>query len=91
MRYLEARRRAMLEARARKREGAKAATGPAENKALSGPPENKADATPVVTFASERAAELAAELGLDERAFEGLEPSGATGYTVADVRRAAGD
>jgi hypothetical protein len=39
-----------------------------------------------VDFASDTAAELAIELGLTADSFAGLEPSGATGYTVADVR-----
>jgi hypothetical protein len=39
-----------------------------------------------VDFASDAAAELAADRGLTADSFAGLEPSGATGYTVADVR-----
>ena len=38
-------------------------------------------------FASPRAAELAGELGVGADAFD-FEPSGRTGYTAADVRRA---
>lgn len=39
-----------------------------------------------VDFASDAAAELAAELGFTADTFAGLEPTGRTGYTVADVR-----
>jgi hypothetical protein len=39
-----------------------------------------------IDFASDAAAELAAEFGLTADSFAGLEPSGTTGYTVADVR-----
>lgn len=39
-----------------------------------------------VDFASDAAAELAAEQGLTADSFAALTPSGATGFTVADVR-----
>lgn len=39
-----------------------------------------------IDFASDAAAEEAAELGLTADDFAGLEPTGKTGYTVADVR-----
>jgi len=47
--------------------------------------EVEADVT--LPFASPRAAELAGELGVGPDAFD-FEPSGRTGYTAADVRRA---
>lgn len=39
-----------------------------------------------VDFASDEAAELAASEGLTTGRFEGREPTGKGGYTVADVR-----
>ena len=60
-------------------------------------PENKAAppfsplvyAEAVVPFASDRARELAAELGLGASYFAGRAYSGASGFTTADVRRIA--
>ena len=49
--------------------------------------EVEADEDEALPFASPQAAELAGELGLGPDAFD-FEPSGRTGYTVADVRRA---
>ena len=40
-------------------------------------------------FASHRASDLALELGLEPSHFEGVTPSGKTGYTVDDVREVA--
>ena len=40
-----------------------------------------------VDFASSAASELADKLNLTGEAFDGVEPSGVTGYTVGDVRR----
>jgi pyruvate/2-oxoglutarate dehydrogenase complex dihydrolipoamide acyltransferase (E2) component len=45
-------------------------------------------APPALSFASPEAAELADELGITDFDFE---PSGKTGYTKADVQRAAGE
>lgn len=76
MKYLEAQR--------------KAGRGPAENKALAGPPQNKQDGDletlAGIDFASDEAAEYAAEVGLNVADFAGYEPSGVHGYTKADVR-----
>jgi hypothetical protein len=43
-----------------------------------------------LAFASPQAADMAEGLGLGADAFD-FEPSGQAGYTVADVRRAAGE
>ena len=43
-----------------------------------------------VNFASVIAARLADELNVPQSAFEGVEPSGKKGYTVADVKAIAG-
>jgi len=51
-------------------------------------PEVETQAEVTLPFASPQAAELARELGLGLDAFD-FEPSGQTGYTAADVRRAA--
>jgi pyruvate/2-oxoglutarate dehydrogenase complex dihydrolipoamide acyltransferase (E2) component len=51
-------------------------------------PTVEAEADVTLPFASPRAAELAGELGVGADAFD-FEPSGQTGYTAADVRRAA--
>lgn len=68
----------------------KAGQGAASNKALSGPGENKAAANGQVNFASDEAAESAADAGLTTADFRGIEPSGASGgYTKADVAKAA--
>jgi hypothetical protein len=72
----------------------KAATGPTENKALSGPAENKGDATDAlsgVAFASDAAYDAAKSANLTAADFKGKKKSGASGYTVADVRKLAGD
>jgi hypothetical protein len=45
---------------------------------------------PALSFASPQAAEMAEDLGVEPEDFD-FDPSGATGYTVADVRRAAGE
>ena len=73
---------------------AKRAAGPKQNKALAGPPENKAEpaskpSAPTlagIDFASDEAAEYAAEMWLNVADFAGYEPSGVHGYTKADVR-----
>lgn len=71
----------------------KSGRGAPENKALRGPQENKGPVNPLagVVFASDEAAELALEKGLTAGTFAGVEPTGATGYTKADVRKLAGD
>jgi hypothetical protein len=80
----EAKRREKLADRAKARDGGlQAVVKPAEPE-----PVAETQATPTVTFASERAAEVAQEMGVTDFEFE---PSGANGYTVADVRRAAGE
>ena len=76
-------------------EGEKAAAGPPENKALAGPAENKGtdsttNALTGVNFASDAAAEEAIRAGLTAAAFRGRKPSGARGFTVADVREIVG-
>ena len=43
-----------------------------------------------VDFASDRGAEVAAELGLTAADFKDWEPSGETGFTVTDVRAVRG-
>jgi hypothetical protein len=68
----------------------KAATGPTENKALSGPAENKgADTLSGVAFASDAAYDAAKSAGLTTDSFKGKRKSGASGFTVADVRKLA--
>ena len=42
-----------------------------------------------IDWASDRGAEVAAEIGLTAADFHGIEPTGAGGYTVEDVKRAA--
>jgi hypothetical protein len=72
----------------------KAAPGPTENKALSGPAENKGDATDAlsgVAFASDAAYDAAKEAGLTADSFKGKRKSGASGFTIADVRKLAGE
>jgi hypothetical protein len=63
---------------------------PAENTAGAGPAENKAGggggAGSPLTFASDAAAQLAAEHNLGPAAFGSAKPSGRNGFTVADVR-----
>lgn len=67
--------------------------GPRTNKALGGAPENKSGTVThkTVDFASDEAAEAAAEAGLNADDFEGYDPSGAGGYTKADVQKVARD
>lgn len=93
MKYLDAQaHRLEQEAkRARKIAGRKATAGPPENKALPGPAENKAEtaATSTLAFASPQAEKLAKPLSPE--AFADIEPSSEYGFTVADVRRAAGE
>lgn len=82
-------------------EGEKAGTGPPQDKSLPGPAENKGDTRAVphlqaghaltgMDFASDAAAEAAVRAGLTAADFRGKEPSGARGFTVADVREIAG-
>jgi hypothetical protein len=88
-----------LHRRANLRIGAKAAPGPTSNKALPGPDENKSagddtgeapNALSGVDFASDAAAEAAIKAGLTAKDFRGKGPSGARGFTAADVREIAG-
>lgn len=69
----------------------KARPGPRKNKALAGAPENKSGVVEhtTVDFASDEAAEAAAEAGLTAADFEDYDPSGAGGYTKADVQKIA--
>lgn len=53
---------------------------------LAAPPRKRALYLGGVDFASDSAAELAATLGITAVEFAALAPSGATGFTVADVR-----
>jgi hypothetical protein len=68
---------------------AKAAAGAPENKSLAGPGENK-NALSGVDFASDAAAEAAIRAGLTAASFKGVKPSGASGYTKADVQKVIG-
>jgi hypothetical protein len=69
----------------------KAAPGPTENKSLSGPAENKGatDALSGVAFASDAAYDAARDAGLTADSFKGKRKSGASGFTVGDVRKLA--
>ena len=49
----------------------------------------KTQSAPSISYASPQAAERAEELGMGPDDFD-FDPSGQTGYTVADVERAAG-
>jgi hypothetical protein len=61
-----------------------------ENKALTGAPENKAKTgLESVEFASSQARALAEEHSLGPGDFQGRQPSGSSGFTVADVREIA--
>ena len=61
-----------------------------EEDALEAGPEEVFEAKPVnVAFASDEAGELAVEKGLTTRNFQGIKPSSANGFTVADVKKAA--
>ena len=66
----------------------KAPVAPAVEEVATEEPTVEAEADETLPFASPRAAELAGELGVGADAFD-FEPSGQTGYTAADVRRAA--
>lgn len=60
---------------------------PARNTAGGGASVNTGDTGGgVISFASDAAAELAAQHDLGPAAFRGREPSGKNGYTLADVR-----
>jgi hypothetical protein len=68
---------------------AKAAAGPAANKAMGGPAEDKrAGDLAGVDFASDEAAEFAAGNALTASDFAGIDATGVSGYTKADVRQA---
>jgi hypothetical protein len=71
--------------------GRKSTPGPTENKALSGPAENKGatDALSGVAFASDAAYDAAKSAGLTADSFKGKRKSGASGFTVGDVRKLA--
>jgi hypothetical protein len=64
----------------------KSGRGAPANKALEGPGEDKGAGLAGVAFASDEAAELAAGAGLSAKHFAGVQQSGVSGYTVADVR-----
>jgi hypothetical protein len=65
-----------------------APVAPAVEELVAEEPALEAEEDVTLPFASPQAAELARELGLGPDAFD-FEPSGQTGYTAADVRRAA--
>lgn len=71
------------------RELLKSAPGAPENKALAGPGENK-NALSGVDFASTAAKDEAVRAGLTAKDFRGKKPSGASGFTAADVREIRG-
>jgi hypothetical protein len=64
---------------------------PAANKRAAGPAQNKAAPAPTgeVEFASDEAEALAKKLKVGPEQLSELQPSGARGYTVADVKAAA--
>lgn len=71
----------------------KARAGAPANKAIFGAPENKEGGpNPLagIDFASDAAAELAMKGALRVENFKGASPSGANGFTVADVRALIG-
>lgn len=73
------------QAMAEEEERLKALEGPVEDKSLAGPAENKQASILTVDFASAAAAEYADDHDLTDADFDGMEPSGKTGYTKADA------
>jgi hypothetical protein len=70
---------------------AKAGTGPAENKAAAGPAENKGQLPDGVKFGSAAAERMAIDEGVTLERLRAAKPTGATGFTVADIRKLAAE